>query len=600
VPIKDYGNSNDGEEHPIIIGERITAFNVSPKIQAQITNIDEYTFLKTSDYPSGGTFRSGKYLDYLIFNKKTSKEFTHAHRSDGDYIVVLKKKTINKSSRSGSSGTGNNSDTNSDNAPYVAGYSHDGAKETDETTVHIIKPANGSTVKRNLTGVDIDIVFPQTKSAELTWSGTAAGSDSVTSDVGNWVNRLSLPPGNYELTGLVPDNTHTIQFTLILAPVLRGYTAEDIQLLNTFIWGGYNRSPEAKLVQTLAREAGLVDEGDDFSDTVTGSTVTDRVQNFSKQAKGDYNLFYSGSGDKAFIEKKINRLFGKHLSNETRTKLIETVESKKTAGFIDATEAFHEAMNNTLNIFFAKNSVGRIISEMDTPLVVTPGMMLVMDAAKTVVNIKLNIQLAQSSNGAPLLMQQEAQKNVFDMVALEVVGLAVGGVVLKALSKGFKVTRSYFKKFEHKFSKKTTVASASSIAVRKKLATEFYEKQGFDKFDIDSHLDGINFNKPVETSTLKKGTILEQWQLPNRWQGNYYAKPGVKPTELGISDKALNKDGIIEKKIPIRYIVTEDVKVLKSTAAPYPDRHSIPNMTVETNGGATQYMTKNKNIIKPL
>ncbi len=49
MPIKDYGNDGDGtdnNEQPVIIGERITAFNVTSKIRAQITNLDDHTLLK--------------------------------------------------------------------------------------------------------------------------------------------------------------------------------------------------------------------------------------------------------------------------------------------------------------------------------------------------------------------------------------------------------------------------------------------------------------------------------------------------------------------------------------------------------------------------
>ncbi len=110
-------------------------------------------------------------------------------------------------------------------------------------------------------------------------------------------------------------------------------------------------------------------------------------------------------------------------------------------------------MNNTLTIFFADNSVGKMISQLDTPLAVNPAMTLVMDAAKTAVNVKLNIELALESNGAPLVMREQAKKQLFDMVAIEVVGMAVGGVVLKAGSKAFKAIKSFFNKYEFKFKK---------------------------------------------------------------------------------------------------------------------------------------------------
>ncbi len=112
-------------------------------------------------------------------------------------------------------------------------------------------------------------------------------------------------------------------------------------------------------------------------------------------------------------------------------------------------------MNNTLTIFFADNSIGKMLSQFDTPLAVNPAMTLVMDAAKMVVNVKLNIELALDSNGAPLVMREQAKKQLFDMVAIEVLGMAVGGVALKVGSKAFKVLKSYFGKFKHWFSKKS-------------------------------------------------------------------------------------------------------------------------------------------------
>jgi len=337
-------------------------------------------------------------------------------------------------------------------APYLAGLKEEEINDQSEPTVHIRNPKQGAIVIRGLRGINIDGSSSQTDSVALSWKSTSSGNESITSN-GNWEGILSLDPDEHELTATNGGLKHTVKFTVILKEALTGYTAEDIQLINSFKWGSYNKSPEAQLVQSLAREAGLVEKDDDFSDNITGSVVTDRVKSFASNARGDFNLYYSGSGDKAFIEKKIDRIFGKHLGQEIRVTLIETILAKKSAGFVDATNAFHEAMNNTLNIFFAKNSIGRMIAEMDNSLSVNPTMTLMMDAAKTVVNVKLNIELGLESNGAPQLMQKQADIAVFDMVAMEVVGAAVGGVVLKAGSSAFKVIKSYFGKFKHRFSK---------------------------------------------------------------------------------------------------------------------------------------------------
>lgn len=137
--------------------------------------------------------------------------------------------------------------------------------------------------------------------------------------------------------------------------------------------------------------------------------------------------------------------------------------------------------------------------------------------------------------------------------------------------------------------------TVEQIQARKSLASGFYKKSGMPEYKIDGHLEGIDFNKSVNEKVLKKGTIVEQWQIPDVAQGNYYAEPGTQPSDLGISDAAKNRNtGKIEKKVPNKYIVTEDIEVLESTAAPYPDKHSVPPKVIQTNGGAKQYMSMNK------
>jgi len=141
--------------------------------------------------------------------------------------------------------------------------------------------------------------------------------------------------------------------------------------------------------------------------------------------------------------------------------------------------------------------------------------------------------------------------------------------------------------------------TVEQLAARKSLATDFYRSSGMPEFKIDGHLEGIDFEEPVNVKTLKKGTVVEQWQLPGVSQGNYYANPGSKPTELGISAEARNRNtGKVEKKVANKYIVVEDIEVLESTAAPYPDKHSMPPKVIKTDGGATQYMSTNANVFK--
>ncbi|MGR8929556.1 MAG: polymorphic toxin type 46 domain-containing protein [Gammaproteobacteria bacterium] len=130
------------------------------------------------------------------------------------------------------------------------------------------------------------------------------------------------------------------------------------------------------------------------------------------------------------------------------------------------------------------------------------------------------------------------------------------------------------------------------VRARKKIATQFYEQQGMPAAKISGHLDGIDFSKPVEVTELPPGKILHQFQVPDAPQGNYYAESGAKPSDLGIADKARdwNSGKIVEKQINV-YTTNSTVKVLRSTAASIKDTWSIPNETILTNGGATQYFT---------
>jgi hypothetical protein len=134
--------------------------------------------------------------------------------------------------------------------------------------------------------------------------------------------------------------------------------------------------------------------------------------------------------------------------------------------------------------------------------------------------------------------------------------------------------------------------AADVIAARQKLANEFYAQQGYKEHQIPGHLNGIDFTKPVDVVKLPKGTVLEQWQVPGGPQGNYYAPPGTLASELGISPQGtIRATGEVVNKVSTRYVVTEDVQVLRSTAKDILDTWSVPGQTVQTLGGGTQYMS---------
>lgn len=92
--------------------------------------------------------------------------------------------------------------------------------------------------------------------------------------------------------------------------------------------------------------------------------------------------------------------------------------------------------------------------------------------------------------------------------------------------------------------------TAKQVSARKKVAANFYEKQGMKESKISGHLQGIDFDKPVQVEQLAKGQKLTQYQVPSASQGNYYAPPGQHPSKLGISEYAQdwNTGEIVKKK----------------------------------------------------
>ncbi|WP_286923105.1 RHS repeat-associated core domain-containing protein, partial [Flavobacterium sp. UBA4197] len=126
------------------------------------------------------------------------------------------------------------------------------------------------------------------------------------------------------------------------------------------------------------------------------------------------------------------------------------------------------------------------------------------------------------------------------------------------------------------------VAVAEDIVdLRKSLARNFYEKSGFDGTKALSHMEGIDFGKAVQTKILKKGTVVQQW-VGEHGVGNYFTT---------ITNKAAQNLGIgYEGRTLKQFTLTEDVKVLQSTAGDYKG-HA---------GGGTQFFsTELRNKITP-
>jgi RHS repeat-associated protein len=126
------------------------------------------------------------------------------------------------------------------------------------------------------------------------------------------------------------------------------------------------------------------------------------------------------------------------------------------------------------------------------------------------------------------------------------------------------------------------LTAAAKVTARTNLATQFYKKAGYTGTRAAEHMTGINFEKAVQTTTLKKGTVVQQW-VGEDGVGNYFT-----PLENGASK---NLGISYEGRTLQQFTLTEDVKVLQSTAADIGGNA----------GGGTQYFnTELKGKITPV
>lgn len=149
----------------------------------------------------------------------------------------------------------------------------------------------------------------------------------------------------------------------------------------------------------------------------------------------------------------------------------------------------------------------------------------------------------------------------------------IAGITTDALiTKGANSTLKVFK----------SMSVLEKVAVRSRLASDFYKKVGFSTTQAAEHMRGINFEKAVQTTILKKGTIVQQWVGENGI-GNYFTSlENGAAKNLGIS---------YEGRTLQQFTLTNDVKVLKSTASEFDGKK----------GGGIQYFNPEiKNNITPI
>lgn len=153
----------------------------------------------------------------------------------------------------------------------------------------------------------------------------------------------------------------------------------------------------------------------------------------------------------------------------------------------------------------------------------------------------------------------------------------------------------------------------SQIAARRAIAADYYKRHNpnISPADLDSNLEGINFNHPVRIVRIPPdgagpgGAVMYQYSFPGRAPGQYFAAdPDVSPTELGVNGRVrLDPDGNTPPRIVPRerraYSVAEDhpVESLRSTAAPIQDKWSISGQPEMTKGGGEQsVITKEQHV----
>lgn len=129
---------------------------------------------------------------------------------------------------------------------------------------------------------------------------------------------------------------------------------------------------------------------------------------------------------------------------------------------------------------------------------------------------------------------------------------------------------------------------------RRQFARRFYEEAGYKKTEIDSHLRGINYEKPITIENVPPPQTFYQYQSVRDGKlrrGSYYTTDAnAKPTDLGIHDNfVFRKNGREFEKFHVEINKVKPQRALKSTAYGIMDNWSVPSKSYMTKGGAVQY-----------
>jgi len=134
-------------------------------------------------------------------------------------------------------------------------------------------------------------------------------------------------------------------------------------------------------------------------------------------------------------------------------------------------------------------------------------------------------------------------------------------------------------------------ANDNSMSANRIAYSGFVKESGHDPAGLFPHSRGWDFSKPMRVTTIKAGTELCQWMVPDK-PGAYYAACGTPPSRLGISPHGVNSANEVIPKISKRYVATRDLQALEGTAANVVDDWSVKGERTPAEGGARQYLVR--------
>ena len=134
------------------------------------------------------------------------------------------------------------------------------------------------------------------------------------------------------------------------------------------------------------------------------------------------------------------------------------------------------------------------------------------------------------------------------------------------------------------------LAAEDAVAARQSVARQFYQDAGWSNERIANHLQGIDFNQPVDVVRVPQGSQVVQHQIPGSPVGNYFAPVGTPANGLGIYTSG---------RVGTIFTATEDTTVLRSTASSVNNTWEVPGWNIQAPGGNTQLFSPNPGAFNP-